>query len=131
MIEWDRPFWGEGYEREIIVWVDIQKLDASWRKTPYMYVPPGGNGQQDINLYRYEKFGRWLAGFTGKVRMAMIGLDDGEIDFVDGRHRIAWVRDHGAKAAPVVASEDYAPEIKRRFGSRARRCVVRMPKADQ
>ena len=44
---------------------------------------------------------RWIRKHR-RLRMPHIGLDNlGIVSFTDGRHRFAWMRDHGAKALPV------------------------------
>jgi hypothetical protein len=44
----------------------------------------------------------------------------------DGRHRFAWLRDHGAKALPVAAPIGDVNEVRRLVGSKARICCVTM-----
>ena len=42
----------------------------------------------------------------------------------DGRHRFAWMRDHGAQALPIAAPIGEAREIRKLIGSKARICRV-------
>jgi hypothetical protein len=46
--------------------------------------------------------------------------DEGYIVFSDGRHRFAWLRDHGVRALPVTVSPDIEVEVRRRFGTKSR-----------
>ena len=51
----------------------------------------------------------------------MVCLDqDGEISFTDGRHRFAWLRDHGLKVLPVQVPPEKALLIEARFGTTSR-----------
>lgn len=45
---------------------------------------------------------------------------------LDGRHRFAWMRDHGARALPVRTPADEAHEIAELVGTKLRVCRVRM-----
>src|SRR5690349_313495 len=67
-------------DRNTIVWVDVAKVDAGWRREPhrdsYTSVEPG----------RVRKFGRFVQ--TGRpIRMAEIGIVNDWICFQNGRHR--------------------------------------------
>lgn len=106
-----------------IVWVDVAKIDASWSKD-YAYVGPGGEGG---TRKRYPDFGRWLKTRTVPVEMPEIGMGQalGCIMFLNGRHRFSWMRDHGAKALPVLVSAEDAAVIERKFGSTKRETVIR------
>lgn len=68
---------------------------------------------------RYWGFGEWLAE-RRKVWMPDVGLSDGHISFNDGRHRFAWLRDHGVRALPVTVSPRIEAEMERRFGTKSR-----------
>jgi hypothetical protein len=101
-----------------IVWVDVARLNASWRRDTGYYLP-----RRSPNRTR-----EWIArlGFR-RVPMPHIALDEnGIVTFTDGRHRFAWFRDQGVKAIPVtVATKNEAKIVKRRFGSRRR--TVQLP----
>lgn len=109
---------------DAIVWIDITKLDRSFQQDTGFYVGPGGEGGIDD---RYDRFGEWLAQGI-PVKMPEVGLNwRGEIGFGNGRHRYAWMRDHGAKALPVTVPAEEADDIRRRFGTRLRATVLRAP----
>jgi hypothetical protein len=58
--------------------------------------------------------------------MPHVGLtDEGYIVFSDGRHRFAWLRDHGLLTLPVTVSPDIEVEVRRRFGTKSR--ISRLP----
>lgn len=60
--------------------------------------------------------------------MPCISLDDaGQVQFIDGRHRFAWVRDHGAVALPVATSPDQSDRVHTLFGSDFETCQIDAP----
>ena len=44
----------------------------------------------------------------------------------DGRHRFAWMRDHGAEALPVAVLADEARDVAKLVGTKNRICRVNM-----
>jgi len=108
-----------------VVWISVVKLDASWRHdTPY-YVGKNAIGPGNGSPSRYKKFGKWIAE-GHPIWMPHMGLaDDGYIVFSDGRHRFAWLRDHGVRALPITVSPDIEAEVRRRFGTKSR--TTRLP----
>jgi hypothetical protein len=68
---------------------------------------------------RYERVGGWIRS-TCQLFMPDITLEDGEVAFGDGRHRFAWLRDHGVVALPVAVRPSQAMAIEARFGSPCR-----------
>lgn len=106
------------------VWVSVAKLDASWRKHPNEYIGSGGIGQAIGD--RYSRFGAWLQGGEA-IYIPQVGLEhDGEIGFTDGRHRFAWLRDHGVMAMPINVDPDVAEAITKRFGTAERVSIYRV-----
>jgi hypothetical protein len=54
-------------------------------------------------------------------------LDDGGIiTFTDGRHRVAWLRNHGVEALPVEVPPDQAATIQARLGTPCRESIFRL-----
>lgn len=101
--------------REPIIWISIAKLDASWRNDGRYYLGYGHGASAECWVRKYPR-----------LRMPHVGLDDaGTVTFTDGRHRFAWMRDHGARALPVSCDRESATAIKKRFGSRSRRTRIR------
>lgn len=112
-----------------IVWIDVAKLDQSWRHDGIYYVRPGGEPGQSISVARYERFGRWIADHDETIWMPHVGFnDEGHVSFTDGRHRFAWLRDHGVRSLPVTVSLETAAEVDRRFGTESR--ISRLPGLD-
>jgi hypothetical protein len=96
------------------VWISVARFEASWKKNQQQYVGPGGSGAAIEG--RYEKFGAWIESGEA-VWIPLVGLERGEISFTDGRHRFAWLRDHGMQSIPIDVDPDIAKEIQKRFGS--------------
>jgi hypothetical protein len=109
---------------DVVVWVSVARLDASWHHHVSYYVGPHATGPGNAMPSRYKRFGEWLA--EGRqVWMPHIGLSGRHVSFSDGRHRFAWLRDNGVKALPVTVSPQIAAEIQRRFGTKTR--ISRLP----
>lgn len=110
-ISWKPSRRSDDYET---IWVDVAKLDASWKHDNGLYV--GQSGAGGING-RYARFGQWLSqGEPVETPDVSLGYN-GEITFGNGRHRFAWFRDHGVKSLPVTVPDEQADEIKKRFGN--------------
>jgi hypothetical protein len=114
VMQWGRP--------DVAVWVSVKKLDSSWRHDVTHYIGPDcriadkGSGSS----YKYRKFGEWVAR-RKQVQMPHVNLDpDGIVAFTNGRHRFAWLRDHGMLSLQISTNRDQVMEIKRRFGTRSR-----------
>ena len=120
-IRWKRQ-WGPTDE---IIWVDVEKLNASWSKDD-SYLGPD-SATTDDQHDRYIRFGEWLREnlATTEVCIPHIGVDDGIVFFTDGRHRFAWCRDHGVKYLPITTSPGcYGPEIEKLFGTEVRQSML-------
>ena len=106
-----------------IVWVSISKIDASWRMNGD-YVGTGGSGR--VISGRYEKAGvRFKDGKPMWIPMVCLDRKQ-EISFTDGRHRFAWLRDHGVEAIPLQVPPDQAKMIVTRFGTTTRESSFRL-----
>jgi hypothetical protein len=101
----------DGAAPDETVWIDVRKLDASWKKHD-QYIGPLGTG--DAIRGRYEGFGLWV-GLNEEVWIPCVGLENGHICFTDGRHRFAWLRDQGARAIPIDVDPAIADEIRSKF----------------
>lgn len=119
-----RLSWVPQWPDDAIVWIDVGKLNASWRGDKD-YVGSGGNGGIGD---RYERFGRWLAENGKPIWMPRVNFNNltgWMIGFTDGRHRFAWLRDHGAKNLPITTDPMEVAEIRKRFGTRGRTSWIR------
>jgi hypothetical protein len=52
--------------------------------------------------------------------MPVVGMTGNAADFTNGRHRFAWMRDHGVEALPIACEPGEADDLRRRFGTAAR-----------
>ena len=127
LISWIVTPTGEGWtdiEPGAVVWIDVAKLEAAISMDPSLYVGRSGAGAGQKS--RYDNVGkRILSG--GPVWMPHLAFEGGRVSFTDGRHRFAWVRDHGASAIPVSVSSERAAELAARFGTPLRACHVELP----
>lgn len=110
-IEWKKS---GASARDVVVQIDVAKVDASASKDRNFYVGPQGSGGIKG---RYERFSRWMErGET--VEMPEVCLtDQGEISFINGRHRFAWMRDNGVTTMPVAVPANDAAGVKERFSA--------------
>lgn len=92
-LSWQKPKLGKGK----VVRVNPQKLDEYWRD---LRVDQGGkNGIGN----RYNEAKEFLNSTNDKVNMSEVVVQpDGSIVFVDGRHRMAVLRDLGYTDVPVL-----------------------------
>ena len=107
--EWRKMIGGD-----VEVMIDVAKLEASFAKNREFYVGPRGEGGISG---RYERFGKWLEGGQAIGMPEVCLADNGEVSFINGRHRFAWMRDHGVHTMPVAVPANYAKAVKERFGA--------------
>ncbi len=115
---------GRDVEPDAVVRVSVATIEASFVVGDQWVGPRGaGCGQRS----RYDAVGRhFLSGHP--MYMAYISLDEAEhVRFTDGRHRFAWVRDHGATALPVATAPDRAERMRTLFGAEDEICQVETP----
>lgn len=101
---------------EPVVWLDVLALESAWALTDD-YIGRGGEGS--LHGDRYAQVGAFIRGQC-KLEYPHLNLKDGAPVFNNGRHRFAWLRDHGAKAVPFTTNEDEAADLARRFGTTLR-----------
>ncbi|MBR8282515.1 hypothetical protein [Burkholderia vietnamiensis] len=99
---WTQHAVGAGWDEvpDPVVWVAVDRLDAAWRGS-VDYVGVGGRGSNQPG--KYEAVGNFLRRAIGTcpIFIPTISLVDGTVVFTDGRHRFAWLRDHGLRALSV------------------------------
>ena len=106
--------WKKTMRGDVEVMIDVDKVNTSAAKDRNFYVGPQGSGGVKG---RYERFDNWMKG-GAPVEMPEVCLTDaGEISFINGRHRFAWMRDHGVKTMPVAVPADYADAVREKFGA--------------
>lgn len=114
---WVQPPIGEGWDDatpEPVIWTAVDLLDRVWRSASD-YVGPGGAGSNQAG--KYEIVGKFLRQHAGRLRFFVpsVGLEHGEVIFTDGRHRFAWLRDHGLQALPVEVGSECEKDYRARF----------------
>lgn len=105
---------------ETVVWLDVAKFDAAWQASEN-YVGAGGAGS--LHGRRYLNVGCFIEAHW-QLWYPHVALIDGLPEFVDGRHRFAWLRDHGASAIPVTVSSPDDVELEQLYGSPIRLTTV-------
>lgn len=106
---------------EPVVWLHLAKFGEAWRRTDG-YVGRGGEGARHGS--RYRKVGEFIRA-SSELYYPHLNLDGTEPAFTDGRHRLAWLRDHGADAVAVTTSPSDADRLRALFGSDLRVTVYR------
>jgi hypothetical protein len=107
----------------------VAKLDATWCEecSDYYLGADLRNWPSSGMSYRYKRFGEWIVGSSAPIRMSFAGLDSGRLSFGDGRHRFAWIRDHGVEALPMEASRATVQQFADRFGTALRCSILPLP----
>ncbi len=99
---WKRIDWVLARDQylDAYVWVSMNSVDVAWRLEASSYIDYGGHGNSIEG--RYERVGRWLQVHTDLWVPAMCLDENGVLSITDGRHRLAWLRDHKATALLVA-----------------------------
>lgn len=112
-IEWTMA---QPLSEDVPVWVSVTKLDHAWKRSTSEYVGTGGqNGMPG----KYENFSRWIMSATN-VEMPEVCFVNGFVRFNNGRHRFAWLRDHGVTALQVIVQPGDVATFETMFVSKER-----------
>lgn len=106
-----------------VVWVDVAALDAKWRESDQYILPGGMNGQDR----RYAKIGSWFAEHD-HCEMAFASVAEEGLTFTNGRHRFAWLRDHGVMAIQLQVSASQEDIFTVLFGTALRASRLKVPR---
>ena len=80
--------------------IATDKIEKSFSKNKDYYISKGGGGAAIGN--RYNRFKEFLQSNPKQVHASSIHINDsGEVQFNNGRHRYAVLRDSGVKHIPV------------------------------
>jgi hypothetical protein len=87
-----------------LVAIDVNKFDQAFAREREAYIGRGGTGNSIRD--RYQRFVAFLkANDTIEASTISVG-ENGRVDFINGRHRYAVMRDLGVKVMPVVITAD-------------------------
>ncbi|CAB3754921.1 plasmid fertility inhibition factor family protein [Paraburkholderia humisilvae] len=115
-IAWKQQPIGEGWDIETDrpIWVAVAALNKAWFSAED-FIGPGGAGSQHAG--RYAQFGEFFAK-AACITMPTVCLDvKGVVGFTNGRHRFAWLRDHGLSSLPIEVPAAQADVFMTRFGT--------------
>jgi hypothetical protein len=126
IVNWTPRSIGAGWdvEPDAQIWVGVALVETSFIAGD-QYVGPEGSGHGQAG--RYENIGRHILSGHPLGMPAIALTEAGQIRFSDGRHRFAWVRDHGAAALPVMVDPAMAGRLSTLFGSSLRACEISVP----
>ena len=109
-IEWKMALPESG---DVPVWVSVVKLEHEWQRSTNEYIGAGGNNGMPG---KYENFAKWIMS-ARPVEMPEVCIVDGFVRFNNGRHRFAWLRDHGMAALQVNVQPIDVTTFETKFGS--------------
>lgn len=110
-LKWSRP---KASEHEMPMMVDIQKVNDSWLKDKDMYIGPGGIGNPKRGCY--DGFISYLhKGEPIEMPQISWGEWSKNIQFTNGRHRFAVLRDMGLKHIPAMIPKEQEELFKKYF----------------
>ena len=105
---------------KLVKLTNVKQFDDRWRSySPSYYIGP--NGHPNGISGRYERFGKFILGGDERItkdltrthepaktiEASTVNVNEkGSIDFDNGRHRYAWLRDHNASDIYVAMTDD-------------------------
>lgn len=105
-----------------IVWVSVEQLDARWRLDGSQHIGGGAvatsRPASAFDILSRVRLGRclWMASLSVTV--------GGVVEFQDGRHRVALLRDLGACALPVVVAPECLYRARATLGTNLRATII-------
>jgi hypothetical protein len=96
----DRQDLAAGFQ---LVMVDVAKFDQAFQKDSNFYI--GQDGVGGIGK-RYAAFGKWIEANNVLAASSVAIAQDGSVSFNNGRHRYAYLRDHGFTKMPIAMDQD-------------------------
>jgi hypothetical protein len=92
-------------------YVDVDKFDEGFKRNKDQYIGKDGSGNSISD--RYKKVGEFLK-TAPSMRVGNAHVrESGLVDFGDGRHRFAYLRDQGLKHIPMSFSKEAARNAKK------------------
>jgi 2'-5' RNA ligase/GNAT superfamily N-acetyltransferase len=96
---------------EKLVSIDTAAFDTAFQRETGFYLSEGG-GPNAIHD-RYTRFGDFIAEHDSIESSEVTINANGKVGFTNGRHRYAWLRDHGVANIPVSMDEESIAHAKR------------------
>jgi hypothetical protein len=131
VISWEeQQFPGHDPNRWVAVWIDVPKLDAMLRASKIL--PYVGFAGKDGTKGLYTGVDEFVRQSRTKIYMPEAYIERANerhpqiVSLGDGRHRFAWMRDHGALALPIAAQVGAADKVAQLIGTEKRTCLVTM-----
>ena len=112
--------WVRQWDDLRVVWISVAKLDCAWRKDGDL-LPDGPYGG------RYAGVGKFLELHAGTIWMPTVSPLGDAVSFTDGRHRFAWMRDHGVKYMAVATGPTEREPLRAMCGTRSRASKLPLP----
>jgi hypothetical protein len=92
-------------------YVDADKFDEGFKRNKGQYIGKDGSGNSISD--RYNRVGEFLK-TAPSMRVGNAHVrENGLVDFGDGRHRFAYLRDQGLKHIPMSFSKEAARNAKK------------------
>lgn len=88
-------------DHDVLVSINVNEFEKGWSINSGAYVGPGGTGNPIKN--RYNDFKVFLETHDEIIAPRVNVRDNGVVDFGNGRHRYAIMRDYGL---PIMVSMD-------------------------
>lgn len=98
-----------------VVMADVDKVERSWAKDNAMHIDRGGAG--GIGK-RYQNAKDFISKADSIHMPEAAATRDGEVVFIDGRHRFAALRDAGHKTIPISVPKETAETFRSHFQSK-------------
>jgi hypothetical protein len=123
-IRWRKtvPYWGD-----VIVWVSVARLDRAWLPDARERIGPHRRFPANGSAHKYDRVEEWLIRWDRPMHMPHVGPANGGVSFSDGRHRFAWMRDHGVKYLPVTTSRSERLVLTKLCGTLKRESTLPLP----
>lgn len=113
-IEWKMALPQSG---DVPVWVSVAKLEHEWQRSMGEYIGVAGHNAMPG---KYANFAGWIMS-AKHVEMPEVCFVDGFVRFNNGRHRFAWLRDHGMTALQVNVQPSDVSTFEKQFGAKNRK----------
>jgi hypothetical protein len=91
--------------------VNTDKFDEGFKRNSGQYIGEGGKGNSISD--RYEKIGEFLKKAPSMEASDAHVRENGLVDFGNGRHRYAYLRDRGLKKIPMSMSKEAVKNAKK------------------